>query len=266
MKPSINDNRIQLNTGQLLPKIGFGTWKLENGIVAYSAITTALDAGYRLIDTAMIYGNEESVGRAVTSSRVKRDDIVVTTKIWNTDLGLTRTKTAYKSSIERLGLDYIDLYLIHWPAQDSWKDTWQEMEELYLDKKVKSIGVSNFSVEHLKQLKKFANLLPSLNQIELHPFNYKRQQPIIEFCNAEGIVIEAYSPLSQMIWHEDSMLNRLARFYGKSVAQIMLRWSIQHGVVPIPKATSPEHIRSNLRVFDFSLSKAEMTALDNLSF
>jgi len=266
MKPSVKDNRIQLNTGQLLPKIGFGTWKLKDGTIAEHAVETALKEGYRLIDTASIYGNEGSIGRVIKKFRISRDRIFITTKLWTSDMGLGMTEAAYHKSLERLGMDYVDLYLIHWPANDAWKESWQDMEKLYREEKIRNIGVSNFTVEHLNQLRKIARLVPAVNQIELHPFNYRRQQPIIEFCNDKGIVVEAYSPLAQMVWYENPVLNRFAKFYSKSVAQIMLRWSIQHGAIPIPKATSVEHIRSNLQVFDFQLSEAEMTALDNLSF
>lgn len=262
----IENTHVRLNTGLLLPIIGFGTWKLENGNEAFTAVSEALMAKYRLIDTASIYGNEESVGRAIRSLGLARDQISVTTKLWASDMGLGKTETAYKKSLERLGMDYVDLYLIHWPTNDAWKESWQEMEKLFSEEKVKSIGVSNFTVEHLNQLKKFAHLTPAVNQIELHPFNLRLQKPIIDYCKEEGIAVEAYSPLAQMVWRENSVLNRFAKFYGKSVAQIMLRWSIQHKAIPIPKATSTEHIRSNLQVFDFQLSEAEMTALDDLSF
>lgn len=266
MQLAAEDTHVRLNTGLLFPRIGFGTWHLENGTEATRATKEALEAGYRLIDTAAIYLNEESVGRAIRASDVPREDVFVTTKVWKTDLGLARTKAAYENSLARLGLEYIDLYLIHWPASEEWKDSWREMEELYREERVRNIGVSNFTIDHLRELKSFAHLVPAMNQIELHPFNYRRQKSIIEYCQQEGMVVEAYSPLAQMTWGENEVLQKLAKHHDKTPAQIMLRWSIQHGAVPIPKASSREHIVQNIQVFDFELSQAEMTALNKVSY
>lgn len=266
MQSQREDTHVRLNTGLMLPRIGFGTWRLAGDELALQATKTAIEVGYRLIDTAAIYGNEERIGEVVRTSGVPREELIVTTKLWKTDLGLARTKAAYENSLLRLGLDYIDLYLIHWPASEAWKESWQEMEALYREERVRNIGVSNFAVEDLQQLKTFAHLVPAVNQIELHPFNYRRQKPILDYCQEEGIVVEAYSPLAQMAWSDNRLLQKFAAFYSKTPAQIMLRWSLQHGAVPIPKATSREHITSNFQVFDFQLSEAEMVALNKESF
>lgn len=264
MHSTLQDTMTRLNTGLMIPRIGFGTWKLAEGGEAYDAVSAALAQGYRLIDTAAIYGNEESVGRAVRESGIPRDEIFITTKVWKSDMGHARTKAAYENSLKRLGLDYVDLYLIHWPSSEEWKEAWQAMEELYREERVKNIGVSNFTVDDLEQLHDIAHLVPAVNQIELHPFNYKHQKATLEYCREKGIIVEAYSPLTQSVWMDHAVINKLAELHDKTPAQILLRWSIQHDAVPIPKSSKPRHMQSNLDIFDFVLSEAEMVELNKL--
>lgn len=255
---------VSLNTGLLMPRIGFGTWKLD-GQKAEKATTMALDVGYRLIDTASIYMNEEMVGNAIRLSDVPRGEIMITTKVWKSEMGLASTKLAYENSLKKLGVDYVDLYLIHWPSGGDWQEAWNEMEKLYRQGRVRNIGVSNFRVENLRQLKESSHLVPAINQIELHPFNYKKQKPIIDYCNQEGIVIQAYSPLSQTAWLDNQVLTDIAKVHEKTPAQIMLRWSIQLGAVPIPKASTKAHMLENFQVFEFELTEQEMYLLNDLS-
>lgn len=257
---------ISLNTGQHIPQIGFGTWKLDNNHHTEDIILTAIRTGFRLIDTAAVYGNEESVGKAIRASQVPREEFTIITKLWNTSLGKQFTADAFDKSVRRLGLNEIDIYLIHWPANELWKESWLVMEELFDKKQVRGIGVSNFNVDHLRQLESFGSIVPVVNQIELHPFNYRRQKEILEYCQKRGIAVIAYSPLAQLVWSNNDTLQRFARFYHKSPSQILLRWSIQHGAIPIPKASSKTHIQENSNVWDFQLSRAEMTALNKLSF
>lgn len=250
--------KLQLNSGSQIPAIGFGTWNLQG-----SEVKTALQAGYRLIDTARIYGNEHSVGQAIRDSDVHRGDIFLTTKLWPSDFVVARE--AFEEGLERLGLDYIDLYLIHWPNGDSRKTAWQALTEIKKQLKARAIGVSNYQVEHLKELMSESKEIPAVNQIEFHPFIYHKQKPILDFCHQHCIAVEAYSPLSQGEGLDNPTIASIAAAHGKSSAQIMLRWAIQHGTIPIPRSSNPDRIHTNLEVFDFELTAADMAALDDLS-
>ncbi|HVX58360.1 MAG TPA: aldo/keto reductase [Candidatus Saccharimonadales bacterium] len=256
---------IELNNGLKMPSLGFGTWQLARGQETEKAVTCALKTGYRLIDTAKIYGNEESVGQAVTASEVPREDIFITTKLWNSDQGYDSALRAFDASLERLGLDYLDLYLIHWPATDKRVDSWKALSEIYKQGRAKSIGVSNFTVRHLQEIMDVTDVVPAVNQIEFHPFIYKEQEEILKFCQGNGIVVEAYSPLA----HAHDMSNRLflelAEKYHKSPAQLMLRWAIAKGTVPIPKSGHTGRIQENFEVFDFELNESDIDAIDRLS-
>jgi methylglyoxal/glyoxal reductase len=264
MHLTVEDTHLRLNTGVLVPKIGFGTWKLEGGDEARGATKVALELGYRLIDTAAIYINEESIGEAIRSSDVPREDIFVTTKLWSSDLGYERAFSAYENSLSRLGLNYIDLYLIHWPAHKGRLDAWRAMEEMYREEKVKNIGVSNFTMRHLEELRRAAHLVPAVNQIELHPRIYKEQRDLLEYCHARGIVVEAYSPLGQGGLLNEPPLRRIGAVHDKTSAQVLLRWCVQHDTVPIPKTSRRERMKENFDIFDFELSREEMVAIDHM--
>ncbi len=246
--------------------MGFGTWHIVPNGRATRAVLNALDAGYRLIDTAKIYGNEKGVGDAIRQSTVSRDDIFVTTKLFNGDQGYKSALKAFEVSMRLLGLDYLDLYLLHWPVTGKRLESWRALEEISASGRAKQIGVSNFTIKHLKELFAASSIRPAVNQIEFHPFMYEDQRPVLEFCQKEGIVVEAYSPLARgTMFKDNATLTSLAKAYGKSNAQIILRWCVQHGTVPIPSSTTPEHLHDNLDIFDFALSAKDMQAVDALS-
>ena len=248
-----------------MPAIGFGTWNLSEDGEVQRAVSEALEVGYRLIDTAKIYRNERGVGEAIRASGIKRQEILVTTKLWPGDFGYDSALAAFDASLAKLGLDYVDLYLMHWPghsAQDR-QDSWRALERIYEEGRVKAIGVSNYGVEHLEEMAG-ASVQPAVNQIELHPFNYAEQVEVLEFCKRREILVEAYSPLNQGRGLDHPVLVEVASKYKKSPGQVMLRWAIQHGTVPIPKSAKPERIRENFAVFDFELLAEEMSAIDKL--
>lgn len=260
---------LTLNDGHHLPTLGLGTYKATES-EGVEAVLTALENGYRLIDSAAKYDNEEAVGKAIRQSERPREEIIVTTKLWRTDLGYHRAKAAFADSLRRLQLDYVDLYLIHWPANaknyDNWQrtnaDTWRALEELRAEGKIKSIGVSNFWREHLEALFETAEVRPAVNQIEFHPGYW--QAALVEFCGKHQIAVQAWSPLARGDVFADPTLATIARRHEKSVAQVCLRWVIQHGLIAIPKSTNPERIKENQRIFDFTLSAEEMALIDNL--
>ncbi|RNA62217.1 aldo/keto reductase [Chryseobacterium nematophagum] len=258
-----------LNDGNKIPLVGFGTYKSteEEGI---QSITDALKLGYRLIDSATIYENEEVVGRAIKKSGVPREEIVLTTKLWRTNLGYKEAKIAFEESLKKLDLQYIDLYLIHWPANaknyDNWQkansDSWRAMEELMEEGKIKSIGVSNFWQEHLEALSQTSKIVPAVNQIEFHPGYW--QSELTEYCKKQGIVVESWSPLARGKVFGNELLQGIAKKHNRSVSQICLRWVIQHDVVVIPKSNTFQRIQENINIFDFELSEEEMKQIDQL--
>lgn len=258
-------SRIKLNSGTLMPSFGFGTWNLT-GKGCVEATGEALRAGYRLIDTAKIYGNEAEVGEAIRKSAVSREEIFVTTKLWPADFGYDSALQAFDESLERLGLEYIDLYLIHWPRSDKQKrqESWRALREIYEQGRTKSIGVSNYSIGNLEEALA-SDVAPAVNQIEFHPYIYEERRPVLEFCKKHGIVVEAYSPLSRGLGLDNITVNDVAERIGRTPAQVVLRWAIQHGTVPIPKSAHPERIKENFQVFDFELSNEDMKILDDLS-
>ena len=259
MKPYI------LNTGAKIPPIGFGTWQIKPDQAAKEAVLGALEAGYRLIDTARVYGNERGVGEAIRESGIPREEIFVTTKLWNDDQGYDKTLQACRSSLEKLGLDYLDLYLIHWPATSKRYDSWRAFEKLVEEGLIKAAGVSNFTIEHLKQLAERSKLTPAVNQVEFHPFIYEQQRDLLEYCHDHDILIEAYSPLSRLRGTAVKDFDDVAHAHHKSVQQIVLRWCLQQGTLPLPRSTNPDHIRSNFDIFDFELTSDDMRVLDAVS-
>ena len=258
--------KVTLNDGKTIPQIGLGVWQAEDGEETKQAVIAALQAGYRHIDTAAVYQNEESVGAGIRESGVPREEIFVTTKLWNSDQGTDKVRPALEASLSRLGLDYVDLYLIHWPTpkRDLIVETWKEFEKLEEEGLIKSIGVSNFRVEDLQRLKSEGLTTPVLNQIELHP--KLLQAELREYGKAHDIAIESWSPIggSRGTLLEDNTIASIAAAHEKSVAQIIIRWHIQHGLIVIPKSVKQQRIEENFDVFDFELSDAEMKQLDDL--
>ncbi|MGV3488203.1 MAG: aldo/keto reductase [Tuberibacillus sp.] len=252
-----------LHNGVKMPWLGLGVYKMANDEEVINAVKSALEIGYRSIDTAALYQNEEGVGQAIRESGVPREDIFLTTKVWNSDQGYESTLQAFEDSRKRLGVDYVDLYLIHWPVAGKYKDTWRAIEELYAAGKIKAIGVSNFHPHHLKDLMADAKIKPMVNQVELHPL--LNQKELRDYCKAEGIQIEAWSPLARGRLLDHPVLKEISEKYGKSTAQVIIRWDLQHGVVTIPKSSKPERIKQNGDVFDFELSQDEMDRIDALN-
>lgn len=263
-------SKVKLNNGYEIPLLGFGTFRMESGEEAYDAVRAALDAGYRHIDTASYYKNEADIGRAVRDSGIPRKEIFVTTKLWNDDQGFESTLKAFDESLDRMGLDYLDLYLIHWPrvkrAPDDWarlnRETWNAMERLYADGKIKAIGVSNFKPHHLESLMEMAVTKPAVNQIELHPG--LSQQATVDFCRENGIAIEAWGPFSRGTLLKTGLLDKLAAKYGKTPAQICLRWHIENGFIPLPKSVTPSRMRENTEIFDFDLSADDLALISGI--
>lgn len=260
----------QLSNGMEIPVIGFGTWQTPDGIVAEQAVLDALELGYRHIDTAAIYGNEESVGRGIKKSGIDRSELFITTKLWNNNHSYEKAAKAIDDSLEKLQLDYIDLYLIHWPNPVELRPdfasgnagSWKAMEEAVEAGKIKSIGVSNFLPHHLDALLETATIKPAVNQIFLNPSD--AQPEIVEYCRNKDILLEAYSPLGTGSILEVATLKTIAKRYDKTVAQVVLRWSLQHGFLPLPKSVTTSRIKENLDVFDFELSKADMEEINAL--
>lgn len=247
-----------------IPIIGFGTWQLSQ-TEARESVEEAIKIGYRHIDTAKIYGNEREVGEAIKDSGVPRQDIFLTTKLYRGDLGYESALTAIDESLEKLSQDYVDLYLIHWPGNNvkDREESWRALIEIKKQGKAKHIGVSNFTVKHLKDLAAKFDEKPSVNQIEFHPFIYKEQKALLDYCLHQQIVFEAYSPLARG-QHDNRLLKDIGDKYKKSAAQVMIRWAIQHQTVPLPRSANPEHIKENFAVFDFELSDDVMEAIDSL--
>jgi diketogulonate reductase-like aldo/keto reductase len=256
-----------LHNGVKMPWFGLGVFKVEEGPELEFAVKTAIKHGYRSIDTAAIYGNEEGVGRGIREglkeAGITREELFVTSKVWNADLGYESTLAAYETSLKKLGLEYLDLYLIHWPVEGKFKEAWRALETLYKEGRVKAIGVSNFHVHHLEELLKDAEIKPMVNQVELHP--RLTQQEIRQYCENHGIQMEAWSPLMQGQLLDNSVLQEIAGRYDKSVAQVILRWDLQNGIVTIPKSTKEHRIVENAAVFDFELTKEDMERIDGLN-
>lgn len=256
-----------LHNGVKMPWFGIGVFKVEEGPELVNAVKTAIKHGYRSVDTAAIYENEEGVSKGIQEglkeAGISREELFVTSKVWNADLGYESTIAAYETSLKKLGLEYLDLYLIHWPVEGKYKDAWRALETLYKEGRVKAIGVSNFQIHHLEDLMKDAEIKPMVNQVERHP--RLTQKELQAFCQNNGIQLEAWSPLMQGQLLDNEVLQEIADKHNKSVAQIILRWHLQHGVVIIPKSTKEHRIVENANVFDFELTKEEMQIIDDLN-
>jgi methylglyoxal/glyoxal reductase len=258
---------VTLHNGVKMPGFGLGVFKVEEGPELVNAIKVAIKHGYRSIDTAAIYGNEEGVGQGIREglkeAGISRENVFVTSKVWNADLGYDATIAAYETSLKKLGLDYLDLYLIHWPVEGKYKEAWRALETLYKEGKVKAIGVSNFQVHHLKDLMEDAEIKPVINQVEYHP--RLTQKELQAFCEKHHIQLEAWSPLMQGELLDNEVLTEIANKHNKSVAQVILRWDVQNGIITIPKSTKEHRIVENASIFDFELNKEEIERIDELN-
>jgi diketogulonate reductase-like aldo/keto reductase len=260
----------KLSNGVGIPCIGFGTWQTPDGDVAVRSVAAAIEAGYRHIDTAQAYGNEESVGKGIRESGIDRKDLFVTTKLWNSNHSYKLTMRTFEESVNKLGLDYLDLFLIHWPNPIAFRDHWQEanaeswkaMEELYEAGKIRAIGVSNFRPHHIEEILKTAKVAPMVNQIRLCPGD--TQDETVNWCREHGMVLEAYSPLGIGQIFEVPEMQKLAEKYQRSIAQVCIRWSLQRGYLPLPKSVTPSRIQENLKVFDFELSDEDVQLIADL--
>jgi diketogulonate reductase-like aldo/keto reductase len=263
---SLTDS-FKLSNGVEIPCVGFGTWQTPDGDVAVASVKEAIAAGYRHIDTAAIYGNEESVGKAVKQSGLPRKELFIASKLWNANHGYENTRLAFEETLKKLDTDYLDLYLIHWPNPIAFRDHWEEanagswkaFEEFYQAGRIRSIGVSNFHPHHIEALLKTASVPPQVNQIRLCPGDI--QEEVTSYCRSKGILLEAYSPLGTGAIFEVPVLQELAKKYKKSIAQICIRWSLQMEFLPLPKSVTPERIRENTRVFDFELSAEDVKTI-----
>ncbi|MAW92950.1 MAG: aldo/keto reductase [Euryarchaeota archaeon] len=251
-----------MNDGHKIPVVGLGTWKSEPGDSTYNAVLASINAGYRHIDTARAYDNESDVGRAVNDAEVPRDDLFITTKLWNKDQGYQTALEACEKSLARLDCDYIDLYLIHWPLKELRNDSWRAFIELQEKGLCKSIGVSNFTIDNLKELEAKYGILPAINQVEFHPYHYQKE--LLEYCNFKNIIIEAYSPLVHAKRMDEPRLVAISDELSKTPAQVLIRWAMQRGMVVLPKSVNQNRIIENFAVFDFEISDSLMKRLDDL--
>lgn len=256
-------NSVFLNTDREMPLLGLGVYKLTEESEAESAIITAVKAGYRLLDTASVYKNEELVGKGIAKCGVSRKDLFVTTKIWNTAQRLGDVPGHFERSLDRLKTDYVDLCLIHWPVPGCYLNTWKIMESFLESGRARSIGVSNFQIHHLEELAKISDIVPAVNQIECHPLCYPKQ--LIEYCQEKGIQVQAYSPLARGAYLDNDVMCVIATKYGRTPAQIGLRWAIQKGISVIPKSSKAERIISNSKIFDFEIEQEDMDIIDTLN-
>ncbi|OME69275.1 glyoxal reductase [Paenibacillus odorifer] len=256
-----------LHNGVNMPWLGLGVFQVEEGSELIQAVKSAIAHGYRSIDTAAIYQNETGVGQAIKEAlqdnNLSREELFVTSKVWTADMGYEETIAAYEASLAKLGLEYLDLYLIHWPVKGKYKETWRALETLYKEGRVKAIGVSNFQIHHLEEVMKDAEIKPMVNQVELHP--YLSQQALLSFCQEQGIQLEAWSPLMQGQLLDQPVLKQIAAKYSKSVAQVIIRWDLQRGIITIPKSTKEHRIIENVDVFDFLLTEEDMNLINALN-
>lgn len=255
-------SKVTLNNGAEMPWLGLGVFRSEDGPEVENAVKTALENGYRSIDTAAIYQNEKGIGNAILGSVVAREEIFLTSKVWNSEQGYKTTMAAFEASLEKLQTSYLDLYLIHWPKGQKSVETWKAMEELYTKGQIRAIGISNFLVHHLEDFLPECNITPAVNQVEFHPELI--QPELLEYCKNKGIQMEAWSPIMKGRVNNIPLIKDLAAKYKKTPVQVVLRWDIQKGVVTIPKSVTPERIISNADVFDFELSHEDMEKINQL--
>ncbi|MGE5807541.1 MAG: aldo/keto reductase [Nitrospirota bacterium] len=253
---------VSLNNGISMPLLGLGVYLMRPGRETYEAVRAALETGYRLVDTASVYRNEEDVGRAVRDSDIPREEVFITTKLWNDDQGYDSAMRAFDASLRRLGMDFIDLYLVHFPVPDLRKESWRALEKILESERARAIGVSNYTVGHLKELLGRSGVVPAVDQVEFSPFLYQRD--LLEFCRKSGIQLEAYAPLTAGRRLRDPHITAIAKRHGRTNAQVLLRWAIQQGLVVIPKSAHPDRIAENARIFDFELAKEEVSELNGL--
>ncbi len=256
------DSEVELNNGVKMPWLGLGTWQAADGPEVESAVKYALETGYRHIDTAAVYANERGVGKAVKESGLPREEIFITSKVWNSDQGFESTLRAYEHSLRLLNTEYLDLYLIHWPVKGKYTETWKALEKIYNEGRVKAIGVSNFHIHHLEDLLREAEIVPMVNQVEFHP--YLQQNELRKYCEEHLIRFEAWSPLMQGHFKNIPVIKSIAEKYGKTEAQIILRWDIQNGVITIPKSVRRERIKENSGIFDFELTAEDVNEINAL--
>ncbi len=252
----------KLCNGVEIPYLGLGTYQSDNDQEVINAVKDAIEIGYRHIDTASVYGNEEGVGKGIMDSGVAREELFIVSKVWNNDQGFESTLKAFEASLRRLNLEYLDLYLVHWPVAGKYKDTWRAIEKLYQEKRIRAIGVSNFMQHHLEDLLTEVEVAPMINQMEFHP--YVVQQNLIDFCTSKEIQYEAWSPFMQGKVFDLDICKALSKKYRKSVSQVILRWNLQKGVVTIPKSAKKERILANADIFDFEISNEDVAYLDSL--
>lgn len=259
----IENISVKLNNGIDIPVLGLGTYLANPGDETKKAVEFALNHGYRHIDTAAFYKNEEDIAKAIKNTDIKREDIFITTKLWNSDQGYDKALKAFDVSLNKLGTEYVDLYLIHWPVQDLRKESWKALERIYEEKRAKSIGVSNYTINHLNELYNYANILPAVNQVEFSPFLYQKE--LLDFCMEKDIYIEAYTPLTRGKKLNDPTLLKFADKYGKTTAQILIKWAIQVNTIVLPKSTTESRIIENADIFDFRITEEDMKVLNNLN-
>lgn len=257
------DNTVFLNTNREMPLLGLGVYKATGENEAENAIISAVESGYRLIDTASVYKNEENVGRGIASCGIPRNELFITTKVWNTAQRLGDIQGAFERSLDRLKLDYVDLYLIHWPVPGCYLSTWKVLEEIQKSGRALSIGVSNFEIRHLKELEANSGIIPAVNQIECHPLCYPKE--LIDYCQDKGIQVQAYAPLARGAYLDNDVMCVLGTKYAHTPAQIGLRWATQKGISVIPKSVHPDRIRSNGNIFDFTIEQEDMDLIDTLN-
>lgn len=253
--------KIQLNNGVEIPQFGLGVY-LTKPSECVNACLWAFEAGYRHIDTASMYGNEKQVGEAVRNSGLRREEIFVTTKLWNDDHGIDKTLKAFEKSLKKFKMDYLDLYLIHWPGTNKRKEAWKALEKIYESGRCRAIGVSNYMKHHFEELFTYANIIPAVNQCEFHPFLYLND--LLKYCSQHKIAFEGYSPLARMRRDNNPVIKEMTEKYSKSYAQIMIKWSLQHNVITIPKSSNRDRIITNADVFDFEISDEDMNLLNSL--